>query len=130
MNKKVIVFFDGHCNLCNWAVDFIMKFDKKGVFYFASLQGQVAKSYNLDDLDSVVFIDESKRKYDQSDAFIEIVARLFILGKCFYLLKIIPRSLRDILYQFVAKNRYKVFGRKETCRIATSKEKAHFLDKN
>jgi len=128
MNNKNIVFFDGYCNLCYGAVNFILKYDRKRLFYFAPLQGETAKSYNLDDLNSVVFIDEFRKKYEESDAIIEIAVRLFFGGKVFYLFKVFPKFIRDFFYQLIARNRYSFFGKRETCRIATSEEKARFLE--
>ena len=73
-------------------------------------------------------IDEFRKKYEESDAIIEIAVRLFFGGKVFYLFKVFPKFIRDFFYQLIARNRYSFFGKRETCRIATSEEKARFLE--
>lgn len=131
---KRIIFFDGVCNLCNGFVSFMVKIDKKAKFHFAPIQGEMAKKNNLDfselaeEEQSIVYIDADNSSYQRSDAVIQIFCDLLPLGKIFLILKLIPRPLRDGIYKFVAKNRYKIFGKKMSCRITSPLEKERFLD--
>lgn len=130
--KKNIIFFDGHCNLCNESVDLLIKFDKKNKFFFAPISGVTAKSFGVfKDVSaeklSVAYLRGEKQIFLYSDAVIEIVVDLFLLGKLFYLFKIFPRFFRDSIYMVIARNRYKIFGKKETCRIPTEEEKGRFI---
>ncbi len=126
--KSNIVFFDGVCNLCNWSVDFILKHDKKEHFSFASLQGETAKQYVLTELSSVIYINESGEVFDKSDAVIEIAPHLFAFGKVLFVFKFIPKFIRDGFYNWIAKNRYKLFGKKDSCRLPSIEEKNRFLN--
>jgi len=126
-----IIFFDGVCGLCNSFVDIIFKADKKGIFRFSPLQGDTAKKY-LPDLPeeagewSIVYIDENSI-YDQSDATLKILERL---GGTWGLLSIfgfLPTGFRNYIYRLVAIYRYRIFGKRETCRIPTEQEKERFL---
>lgn len=128
--KDAVVFFDGICVLCNGFVDFILKLDKKHKFKFAPLQGQSARDL-LSSVkkipDSVVFYD-GFRIYFKSTAALKI---LFLLGgiwKLTILLFIFPSFIRDRVYDFIAKNRYAWFGKKDICRIPSADEKKYFLD--
>lgn len=112
----------------------MIKIDKKAKFQFAPIQGVTAKMNNLDFSElaegeqSIVYIDADNGSYQRSDAVIQIFCDLLLLGKIFLILKLIPRPLRDGIYKFVAKNRYKIFGKKTSCRIPSPLEKERFLD--
>lgn len=132
-NKKIILF-DGVCNLCNNAVNFVIKHDKKDVFRFASLQSELGKKLvaerGLDpnDLDSIVLIEPGVAYYRKSTAALEISRDLsggYSLLKHFLF---IPEGLRDSIYNYVANHRYKWYGKKESCMIPTPELKAKFLD--
>ena len=132
-NKK-IVLFDGVCNLCDGAVKFIIEHDKKDVFRFASLQSEIGqkliaeRGLNPEELDSVILIEPGVAYYRKSTAALEISRELsggYSLLKNFLAL---PEGFRDLLYDFVAKNRYKWYGKKESCMIPTPELKAKFLD--
>jgi len=132
IKKKKIVFFDGVCNLCNKTVDNIIRHDFTSEIYFAPLQSQVALktlsqfSINPEDLESIIFY-EAGVIHQQSTAALEICK--YLTGyKYLYFLKILPQSSRDFLYKIIARNRYKFFGRKNTCRIPTKEERERFLD--
>ena len=131
-NKKMTVLFDGVCNFCNASINFVIDRDKKGVFKFAALQsdiGQVIlKKYGLKqtNFDSIILEKEGKI-YQKSDAALEIVRNMDGLWKVFYIFKIIPSFLRNPVYNLIAKNRYRIFGRTDACRIPTPKLKARFL---
>ncbi|SDR78477.1 thiol-disulfide oxidoreductase DCC family protein [Gramella sp. MAR_2010_147] len=132
-NKK-IVLFDGVCNLCDDAVQRIIKHDKKDIFRFASLQSNIGKKLvkerDLDpeELDSIILIEPGVAYYKKSTAALEISRDLsggYSLLKHFLF---IPESLRDGVYDFIANNRYKWFGKKEQCMIPTPELRSKFLD--
>ncbi|RZS98418.1 thiol-disulfide oxidoreductase DCC family protein [Cecembia calidifontis] len=131
-DKFDIVLFDGVCNLCNNAVDFIIKRDKNNAFKFAALQDKAVKSLfdsfqiKQDYLDSLILIRQDKVYY-RSRAALEISKKLSGLWPLLYGFIIIPAFLRDPIYDWIAKNRYKWFGKKDTCRIPTKKELDKFL---
>lgn len=120
-SKKPIILFDGVCNLCNGAVGFLLKRDRKKQFRFVPLQWETGKLLRQkfkipDNLDSVILI-KSNIVYFKSDAFFEITTMLPYPWKIVVVLKIIPKKIRDKLYNWIAKNRYSWFGKRETCRI-------------
>lgn len=127
-----IVLFDGVCNFCNSSVQFIIKRDKARQLRFGSLQSAsgmlLKKQYAIpDDLDSVILIENGKY-YAKSVAALRI-ANYF--GGAWKLLKIgylIPRFIRDFFYDMIAENRYKWFGKKETCMLPSKEQRALFLD--
>ncbi|WP_397568507.1 thiol-disulfide oxidoreductase DCC family protein [Schlesneria sp. T3-172] len=126
-----ILFFDGVCGLCNWSIDFVMKRDYRKQFQFAPLQGDTAKSLlspaDVNNLDTMVLW-VAGRTYRKSAAVIRILWQLGpgwrVLG---VLLWLIPLPLRNLGYTIVAKNRYRVFGKKESCRLPTPEERTRFL---
>ena len=132
MLQESILLFDGHCSLCNGAVDFVLKRDTRKKLLLASIQGTagqgVLKKYELPPsyLDTLVLVEEGK-VYLGSTAALR-VARLLGGGwPLFYGLIIIPKGVRDRIYQWISRNRYQWFGRRDTCRIPTASESAHFL---
>jgi len=130
--NKSIILFDGICNLCNYSVSFILKKDKKKHFRFASLQSDAAKKLLLhannknilNNLKSIVLISNNK-VYTKSTAVLKIGKYLKFPYNLSYLLLIVPRFFRDFIYDYISKNRYKWFGKNETC-MMPSKE---YLDK-
>jgi len=132
MNKDgPVLYFDGVCTLCNSTIDFFIKKDKRKKFKYSSLQSNYAIN-SLDkkftnDLDTVV-LKYNGNTYVRSQA---ILASLVILGLPYSLLGmllIFPAAATDLIYKIIAKNRYKIFGKKETCRIPTEDQKDLFLD--
>ncbi|MDX1761488.1 MAG: thiol-disulfide oxidoreductase DCC family protein [Christiangramia sp.] len=132
-NKKIILF-DGVCNLCDGAIQFIIKHDKKDVFRYASLQSDLGKQLvserglNPEEIDSIMLIEPGVAYYRKSTAALEISRDLsggYSLLKNFLF---IPEVMRDAIYDFIANNRYKWFGKKEQCMIPTPELKAKFLD--
>ncbi len=133
MNDHSLILFDGVCNLCNAAVQFVIKRDKRKSFSFASLQSvegqRLMQRFQLpaSDFNSFVLIDDAK-------AFTKSTAALMVakkLGGAWPLLagfRIVPEFMRDGVYNWVAKNRYKWFGRKDACMIPTPELKARFLN--
>jgi predicted DCC family thiol-disulfide oxidoreductase YuxK len=132
MNDRKVILFDGVCNLCNSSVNFVIDRDKKNVFSFASLQSEAARELMKEtgmpytDMESVVLVD-GKQTYFKSDAVIRICQILGGAWKVFSIFKVLPRSLRDLLYDLVAKNRYAIFGKRDTCRVPTPELQGKFL---
>ena len=126
-----IILFDGVCNLCEASVRFIIKHDKKNYFYFASqsskLGKKLLKEYHLEEIDGIVLI-ENNMAYIYSDAALKIAKNLDGYYKYLYAFRFIPKVFRDVLYKLVARYRYKVFGKKDSCMIPSSAFKDKFLD--
>ncbi|MFC5045677.1 thiol-disulfide oxidoreductase DCC family protein [Aquimarina hainanensis] len=133
-NDKKIILFDGVCNLCNNAVNFIIKHDKNDMFRYASLQSdigiQLAKERNIDatKLDSILLIDPGVAYYHKSSAALHIAKHLSGAYPLIYAGIILPKFFRDWMYDLIAKNRYKWFGKKNSCMIPTPQLKALFID--
>ncbi|MBK5208156.1 MAG: thiol-disulfide oxidoreductase DCC family protein [Flavobacteriaceae bacterium] len=131
--NKSIILFDGVCNLCNASVNFVIKHDKKKHFLFASLQSDAAKEillqFNLKNLTiDTVFLVENNKIYDKSTAALKIAKHLGGGFKTFYLFFIVPKFLRDWIYNFVANHRYQWFGKRESCMIPSPELKNRFFD--
>lgn len=132
-NNSVVVLFDGVCNLCNGSVQFLIKRDTNRIFKFASLQSdygqhQLTKfGLPLDGFHSIVVVHNDKI-YQQSDAVLVALKNLGGVWGLFYYSKIVPRFLRDAVYSFVARNRYRFFGKKDQCMIPTPELKDRFLE--
>ena len=125
------MLFDGECNFCDASVQFILKRDPKGVFKFASLQSEVGqqllKEYDVpNNMDSIVLID-SDGYYTKSTAALKIARQLTDFWKYVYIFIIVPKFVRDIVYNIIAKNRYKWFGKKEACMLPTAEQRDRFL---
>lgn len=131
-NKKIILF-DGVCNLCNGSVQFVIKRDKKDVFRYAAIQSEVGEQLiaerhiDTSQVDSIILIEPGVAYFTKSDAALEIAGELGGLWKLTSIFKWIPKSIRDVIYDFVARNRYKWFGKQESCMIPTPELKAKFL---
>lgn len=132
IDEKQIILFDGVCNFCNFWVNFVIKRDKKDKFRFAALQSEKAKEFsekfNFDtsSMNTFVLID-GDHLYTKSTAALKICKQLTGPIKIFYPFIILPKFFRDLIYDLVAKNRYKIFGKRESCRIPTEEEKLKFL---
>ncbi|PVX47710.1 putative DCC family thiol-disulfide oxidoreductase YuxK [Flavobacterium sp. 103] len=132
-NKKIILF-DGVCNLCNSAVQFVIKHDKKDIFRFVALQselGQEILAYigvNAKNIDSIVLYEPGVAYYYKSSAAIQIAQNLGGFWHFGTVFKIIPIGIRNYLYDYIAKNRYKWYGKKESCMIPTPELKIKFLE--
>lgn len=129
---QAIILFDGVCNLCNASVQFILKRDSKAQFRFASLQSEFGKQklllYEIDanKCDSVIYIYKDKA-FIKSTAALQIAKKLGGGWPLLYGLIIIPRFIRDWVYGFIAKNRYRWFGKKDSCMIPSPELKSRFL---
>ena len=127
-----ILLFDGHCNLCNAWVQFIVKRDASGTIRFASLQSgagrRLLEEHKIDEnyIESLVFFEEEKYSVSSSAA-LRTLSYLDGWQKHLIFLAVVPRSLRDLVYRFIARNRYKWFGRREQCMIPTTELSKRFL---
>ena len=131
-SNHLIILFDGVCNFCNFWVNFILDRDKEDKFRFTALQSEkgsgLLKKYNLstEDFDTFVLIDREKY-YIKSTAAFMVAKNLPGLWKTLYVFIIVPKPVRDFFYSLIAKNRYKLFGKRATCRIPTPEERNKFL---
>lgn len=125
-----IVFFDGVCGLCNHFVDFLLRADRRQRLAYAPLQGTTAAATLpaplSKGLDTVIYLRDGML-HTRSSAAIRILMDTGGAWRALGILWVIPRPLRDLLYNAVANNRYKWFGKKETCRLPTPAERARFL---
>ena len=127
-----ILLFDGHCNLCNAWVQFIVKRDSTGTIRFASLQSgagrRLLEEHKIDEnyIESLVFFEEERFSVS-SNAALRTLSYLDSWQKHLIFLAVVPRSLRDLVYRFIARNRYKWFGRREQCMIPTTELSKRFL---
>jgi predicted DCC family thiol-disulfide oxidoreductase YuxK len=132
MDQKQIILFDGVCNFCSFWVDFVIKRDKKDIFRFAALQSEKAKmlldKFNFDgsSLDTFVLI-AGVNFFTKSTAALLVSKELQSPIKIIYPLIILPKFFRDFLYDLIAKHRYKIFGKRNECKIPTEEEKKKFL---
>ncbi|HXH99278.1 MAG TPA: thiol-disulfide oxidoreductase DCC family protein [Sphingobacteriaceae bacterium] len=132
IDTKYIVLFDGVCNLCNSMVQFIIKRDLKEKFRFASLQSEsgqlLLKKFGLPlkDYNSFVFI-KGDKYFLRSSAVLNVLKELGGMWKLVYGLIIFPTPLRDIIYNMIAKTRYKIFGKSETCMLPSPSLRKRFL---
>lgn len=131
MEEKPIILFDGVCNFCNGAIQFIIKHDKKSNFQFAALQSSIGEKLietypELKNLDSVILLQNGKVK-TESTAALHISKKLDGWPKMFYILIIIPAPIRNYFYQLFARNRYRFFGKSETCMMPTKEIRDRFL---
>ncbi len=129
---NAVILFDGVCNLCNGAVNFIIDRDPKARFTFAPLQsvpGQALLKEKIPEaknLDSIILVNRNEVKI-KSDAALSIAYRLSGLWPALIVFKIIPRFLRDHVYDWIARNRYRFFGKRNQCRMPNPELKSRFL---
>ncbi|MBK8600385.1 MAG: DUF393 domain-containing protein [Flavobacterium sp.] len=131
---KKIILFDGLCNLCDSSVQFVIKHDSNDQFRFVALQSDLGQKIishigiNEKNIDSVVLYEPGIAYYYKSNAALQVAKNLgglFHLGTVF---RIIPTTLRNALYDYIAKNRYSWYGKKQHCMIPTPELKAKFLE--
>ncbi len=131
-NHKILLF-DGVCNLCNGAINFIIRHDKKDIFRFASLQSDCGKKllekYKIDSqkTDSIILIDKGKA-FVKSTAALRAASQLNAAYPIIYGLIVVPKFIRDAVYNHIARHRYRWFGKRESCMVPTPEIKAKFLD--
>jgi len=132
-DDEAVILFDGVCNLCSGFVQFVVPRDAEGKYRFASLQSDVGQAllaeHDLasDDLDSVVLIEDGE-SYVKSSAIIEIASGLGGRYRLLSPFRYVPKSVRDRVYDFVADNRYRWFGKKDRCMMPTGDVESRFIE--
>jgi len=129
---KKLILFDGVCNLCNSSVLYIIKRDPKNIFMFAPLQSEIGQDilnqYHLNNkIDSILLYEHGKGVSHKSTAALKIASQLSFPTKGLVVFLIIPAFIRHWVYDFIARNRYKWYGKKESCMIPTAELKAKFI---
>jgi len=131
---KQLILFDGVCNLCNSSINYVIKHDDDDVFMFAPLQGKAGKklvnNFKLDTskTDSILLYSEKKGLKIKSSAAIVIASKLGFPRNILIIFYIIPPFIRNWVYDYIAKNRYNWYGKKDTCMIPTTELKSKFLE--
>lgn len=132
MKQQPVILFDGVCNFCNGAVNFVIKRDKKALIQFAPLQSEKGRMFSRqfgfseEDMKTFLFIEDGK-VYTKSTAALRVCRYLGALWPLCYGCVIVPKFIRDGMYNWVAKNRYKWFGKKETCMMPTPEVRTRFI---
>ena len=131
-NNQIVILFDGVCGLCNKSVSWIISKDRTNQFRYSSLQGEYTiglktKSEEFPTSDSLILIMDGQI-FDKSTAALLITKKLPIPWKLLYAFIIIPKSLRDVVYDYIATNRYKWFGKSDTCKTPNYTENHLFID--
>lgn len=125
-----ILFFDGYCTLCNGIVDWTIRHDKNAQIQFASLQGEAAKKIIPDcdtaKSDTVLYFRDD-RVLERSDAILFLLSDIGGIWKMAKLFLIVPKFIRDFVYKIVAANRYRLFRKRESCRVPTESERHRLL---
>jgi predicted DCC family thiol-disulfide oxidoreductase YuxK len=133
VTPDAIILFDGVCNFCNSSVNYVIRHDQKDRFRFAALQSDTGKKIleqfqeDTTATNSVILIQDNKL-YKRSTAILRIAKRLGGAYLLLYGFIIVPRFLRDAVYNFIARNRYKWFGKKDSCMIPTEEVKRKFME--
>ncbi|WP_347175301.1 thiol-disulfide oxidoreductase DCC family protein [Polaribacter uvawellassae] len=134
LKNKQLVLFDGVCNFCNASVLKIIKKDTQNLFLFASLQSEIGKQitnhFKIDTkkTDSIILVTSKDNYYSKSSAALKIAKHFGRFWMLFQIFWILPKAFRDFFYDYIAKNRYKWFGKKESCMIPTPELKSKFLE--
>jgi len=132
-STKKIILFDGVCNLCNNTIQFVIKRDQNDIFRYAALQSETGEKFlaerNIDtkEIDSIILIEPNIAYYTKSTAALEIGKELKGLGTISAILQWLPESFRNIVYDIIAKNRYRWYGKKDACMIPTEELKSKFI---
>lgn len=130
---KKIILFDGVCNLCNSAVQFVIQHDKKDVFRFVALQSDLGQEIlkhigiNPKNSDSIILYEPGIAYYYKSSAALQIAKNIDGIWHYGTIFRIIPTGISNIVYDYIAKNRYKWYGKKESCMIPNSELESKFL---
>jgi predicted DCC family thiol-disulfide oxidoreductase YuxK len=131
--EQPVILFDGVCNLCNGVVKLVIRQDKKGHFKFAALQSaagqKLLENHQLPqkEFESFLLI-QNGRVYQQSDAALQVARRFSWYWQWVQVLWLVPRPLRNAVYRFIARNRYRWFGKQEACMLPTPSNKQRFLE--
>lgn len=130
-----IIIFDGHCNLCNGSVDFVIQRDRARKFVYVANQSQAGQSLlgqlgiDAHEVDTI-FLYQDNRLFKRSAAALRIAQQLPFPWATISIFRIVPAFIRDIVYRWIARNRYRFFGKKETCRIPTEQERGLLIEDN
>jgi predicted DCC family thiol-disulfide oxidoreductase YuxK len=133
-NGKKVILFDGVCNLCNDSVIKVIKKDKKNVFLFTALQSDIGQKIiekigiDTSKIDSIILYESNGNFHIKSSAALRVMNEFSGLWKLTQIFRILPAAFNNVFYDFVARNRYKWFGKKDSCMIPTPELKAKFLD--
>ena len=131
---KKIILFDGLCNLCNASVQFIIKRDSKDVFRFVSLQSDMGQKIleklplTIQKTDSIIVYESEQIYFYKSKAVFEIVKSIGGIYYCLLLFRLIPTTISDKIYDYIAQNRFRWFGKKENCLLPTKELESKFLN--
>lgn len=131
-NNYELILFDGVCNFCNASINFVIDHDPEKHFKFAALQSEIGQEIlmkfdlNTKDFDSVILLKDNTL-YQKSEAALEITKHLSGVWKYLSIFRILPASFLNFFYDIVAKNRYKIFGKTDSCRMPTPELKERFL---
>lgn len=131
--QKKIILFDGVCNFCSFWVNFVIKRDKKDIFRFAALQSEKAKeltsrfSIDISKPDTFILITDDKF-FTKSTAALLVCRELNGVVRILYPFIVLPKIFRDFIYDMIAENRYKLFGKRESCRVPTEADRLKFLE--
>lgn len=130
-----VLLFDGVCTLCDHSVQFVLDHEPDGMIHFASLQSNIGRDtlarcgLSPDEIDSVVFV-ENGTCYLRSEAALRVASRLAAPWRWISAARIVPRPVRDRVYDWIADHRHKWFGTRPACRVPTPETRARFLDAN
>ena len=133
MISNSVIFFDGVCNLCNASVQFAIEHDEKSIFKFTALQSTYAEKVlpafgvNVKKINSIILV-ENGSLYTKSSAALKIARRLNGLWPLLYVFIVIPKFVRDAIYDVIAKNRYQWWGKQESCWVPTPELKQRFIN--
>ncbi|QBA63887.1 thiol-disulfide oxidoreductase DCC family protein [Muriicola soli] len=134
VDPEYIIFFDGICNLCNGFIDFVIKRDKAKKIFYSSLQSDISNKYincantQTNSSYTTIYLYKNGKVHDKSTAILMILKELSFGYRTlagFFLL--LPKVLRDSIYNFIARNRYRFFGKRDSCRLPNPEEKDQFL---
>ena len=133
VKNEYIILFDGICNFCNSSVNFIINNDKKNIFKFSSLQSlfgkETLRKFNLPvDTFASLILTDGNAYYTRSSAALRIARHLSFPYNLLYILIIVPPFIRNYLYDIVARNRYKWFGKRDSCRLPSNEERDKFIN--
>lgn len=132
--NKILILFDGVCNLCNSSVQYVIKHDKKNLFMFTALQSdigqEIIKNHKIDTskIDSILLYTPEKGIDYKSTAALKIAQQLGFPQNLMSVFFIIPAFIRNWVYDYIAKNRYKWYGKKDACMIPTPELKSKFFE--
>lgn len=131
--ESAVIVFDGVCALCSRWVRFLLRFDRKGHYRFAAMQGEqgrrLLEAHGLDPDDPLSFLlVEAGTAYTDTDAIVRVISGLGGVWRLAGVARWIPKALRDRGYRWLARNRYRWFGRHETCFLPTLEQRGRFLD--